>query len=196
MGGGNAQKTAMARAKNQAKAKADASGGGGSKGKEKRTNNMDIKCSVCMQCFPSTQVKAAQAHAESLKVLEKQIQSEGQKNFQKLLDDAKSEKKADMQKLVDEVNTKHKSDIKKLEKEITPLVQKEETKLGGAINSTQSYDVKQVIVKVLGQKDLKKVVSKVYNMGNGDLQKLVDVIQKNGNVQHGNVPSRESSLRG
>mmetsp|Transcript_49433 Transcript_49433/g.78649 ORF Transcript_49433/g.78649 Transcript_49433/m.78649 type:complete len:81 (-) Transcript_49433:183-425(-) len=65
MGGGNAQKTAMARAKNAAKAKAEGGGGGGKSGQEKRQNNMDLKCSVCMQCFPSTQVKAAQAHAES-----------------------------------------------------------------------------------------------------------------------------------
>ena len=65
MGGGNAQKTAMARAKNLAKAKADAKGGGGKEGLAKRTNNMDLKCTVCMQCFPSTQVKAAQSHVEN-----------------------------------------------------------------------------------------------------------------------------------
>ena len=65
MGGGNAQKTAMSRAKNQAKAGKEGVAGGGSAGKEKRTNNMDLKCTVCMQAFPSTQVKGAQAHAES-----------------------------------------------------------------------------------------------------------------------------------
>mmetsp|Transcript_75645 Transcript_75645/g.212072 ORF Transcript_75645/g.212072 Transcript_75645/m.212072 type:complete len:82 (+) Transcript_75645:106-351(+) len=65
MGGGNAQKTAMSRAKNAAKAKAEAAGGGGAGGKQARTAAMDLKCSVCMQCFPNTQVKAAQAHAES-----------------------------------------------------------------------------------------------------------------------------------
>mmetsp|Transcript_141678 Transcript_141678/g.394991 ORF Transcript_141678/g.394991 Transcript_141678/m.394991 type:complete len:82 (+) Transcript_141678:85-330(+) len=65
MGGGNAQKTAMSRAKNQAKAAKEASGGGGKEGLAKRTNNMDLKCAICMQCFPSTQVKGAQAHAES-----------------------------------------------------------------------------------------------------------------------------------
>mmetsp|Transcript_10774 Transcript_10774/g.30387 ORF Transcript_10774/g.30387 Transcript_10774/m.30387 type:complete len:83 (+) Transcript_10774:59-307(+) len=63
MGGGNAQKTAMSRAKNQAKSSKANASGGGKGGLEKRTNNMDIKCSICMQCFPSTQVKAAQAHA-------------------------------------------------------------------------------------------------------------------------------------
>merc|ERR1711948_125606 len=65
MGGGNAQKTAMARAKNAAKASAQGAGGGGKDGLAKRTNNMDLKCSICMQTFPSTQVKGAQAHAES-----------------------------------------------------------------------------------------------------------------------------------
>mmetsp|Transcript_73889 Transcript_73889/g.175875 ORF Transcript_73889/g.175875 Transcript_73889/m.175875 type:complete len:83 (+) Transcript_73889:108-356(+) len=65
MGGGNAQKTAMARAKNAAKAAKEGGGGGGAAGKDKRMNNMDLKCTVCMQCFPSTQVKAAMAHAES-----------------------------------------------------------------------------------------------------------------------------------
>eukprot|EP00405_Crypthecodinium_cohnii_P002999 CAMPEP_0194765568 /NCGR_PEP_ID=MMETSP0323_2-20130528/26926_1 /TAXON_ID=2866 ORGANISM="Crypthecodinium cohnii, Strain Seligo" /NCGR_SAMPLE_ID=MMETSP0323_2 /ASSEMBLY_ACC=CAM_ASM_000346 /LENGTH=81 /DNA_ID=CAMNT_0039695359 /DNA_START=82 /DNA_END=327 /DNA_ORIENTATION=- len=65
MGGGNAQKTAMARAKNAAKAKAEAAGGGGAKGMASRTAAMDLKCTVCMQCFPNTQLKAAQAHAES-----------------------------------------------------------------------------------------------------------------------------------
>eukprot|EP00443_Scrippsiella_acuminata_P019623 CAMPEP_0115302352 /NCGR_PEP_ID=MMETSP0270-20121206/70339_1 /TAXON_ID=71861 /ORGANISM="Scrippsiella trochoidea, Strain CCMP3099" /LENGTH=71 /DNA_ID=CAMNT_0002720277 /DNA_START=86 /DNA_END=301 /DNA_ORIENTATION=+ len=55
----------MARAKNAAKAAKEAAGGGGAAGKASRVNNMDIKCTVCMQCFPSTQVKAAQAHAES-----------------------------------------------------------------------------------------------------------------------------------
>uniref|UniRef100_A0A7S2QQ54 At2g23090-like zinc-binding domain-containing protein n=1 Tax=Zooxanthella nutricula TaxID=1333877 RepID=A0A7S2QQ54_9DINO len=48
-----------------AKAKAEAAGGGGASGKASRTAAMDLKCSVCMQCFPNTQVKAAQAHAES-----------------------------------------------------------------------------------------------------------------------------------
>mmetsp|Transcript_18876 Transcript_18876/g.47355 ORF Transcript_18876/g.47355 Transcript_18876/m.47355 type:complete len:83 (-) Transcript_18876:176-424(-) len=65
MGGGNAQKTAMARAKNAAKAAKEAAGGGGASGKASRQAAMDLKCSVCMQCFPNTQVKAAQAHAES-----------------------------------------------------------------------------------------------------------------------------------
>mmetsp|Transcript_10704 Transcript_10704/g.28343 ORF Transcript_10704/g.28343 Transcript_10704/m.28343 type:complete len:83 (-) Transcript_10704:129-377(-) len=65
MGGGNAQKTAMSRAKNMAKAKADAAGGGGKNGQQQRTAAMDLKCTVCMQCFPNTQVKMAQAHVES-----------------------------------------------------------------------------------------------------------------------------------
>mmetsp|Transcript_92798 Transcript_92798/g.271653 ORF Transcript_92798/g.271653 Transcript_92798/m.271653 type:complete len:81 (+) Transcript_92798:86-328(+) len=65
MGGGNAQKTAMSRAKNAAKASAAAGGGGGKSGQEKRTAAMDLKCSICMQCFPATQAKAAQAHAEN-----------------------------------------------------------------------------------------------------------------------------------
>mmetsp|Transcript_92940 Transcript_92940/g.161516 ORF Transcript_92940/g.161516 Transcript_92940/m.161516 type:complete len:84 (-) Transcript_92940:260-511(-) len=65
MGGGNAQKTAMARAKNAAKKASEGAGGGGKAGKDKRMNNMDLKCTVCMQTFPSTQMKGAQAHAES-----------------------------------------------------------------------------------------------------------------------------------
>merc|ERR1712039_863887 len=65
MGGGNANKTAMSRAKNQAKAAKEAAGGGGSAGQAKRTAAMDLKCTVCMQCFPTTQRKAAEAHAES-----------------------------------------------------------------------------------------------------------------------------------
>ncbi len=48
-----------------AKASAQAAGGGGSAGKEKRTAAMDLKCTICMQCFPNTQVKAAQLHVES-----------------------------------------------------------------------------------------------------------------------------------
>lgn len=65
MGGGNGQKAATARARNQAKADAEKGGGGGKEGMAKRQAQMDLKCSVCMQCFPSTQTKAAQAHAES-----------------------------------------------------------------------------------------------------------------------------------
>merc|ERR1711924_487702 len=64
-GGGNAQKTAMSRAKNAAKASKDGAGGGGASGAAKRAANMDLKCSICMQTFPSTQKRAAQAHAES-----------------------------------------------------------------------------------------------------------------------------------
>mmetsp|Transcript_4137 Transcript_4137/g.10472 ORF Transcript_4137/g.10472 Transcript_4137/m.10472 type:complete len:82 (+) Transcript_4137:90-335(+) len=64
MGGGNAQKSAISRAKNLAKAGSD-TGGGGSTGQAKRTAAMDLKCTVCMQCFPNTQVKAAQQHAET-----------------------------------------------------------------------------------------------------------------------------------
>mmetsp|Transcript_32242 Transcript_32242/g.73149 ORF Transcript_32242/g.73149 Transcript_32242/m.73149 type:complete len:81 (+) Transcript_32242:97-339(+) len=65
MGGGNAQKTAMSRAKNAAKAAKDGAGGGGASGKEKRAAEMSLKCTVCMQSFPSTQQKAAQQHAET-----------------------------------------------------------------------------------------------------------------------------------
>mmetsp|Transcript_82015 Transcript_82015/g.232218 ORF Transcript_82015/g.232218 Transcript_82015/m.232218 type:complete len:82 (-) Transcript_82015:95-340(-) len=65
MGGGNAQKTAMARAKNAAKAAAEGGGGGGKDGKAKRQAQMDLKCTICMQPFPTTQVKGAQAHVES-----------------------------------------------------------------------------------------------------------------------------------
>ncbi len=65
MGGGNGQKSATARARNQAKMDAQGVGGGGAAGKADRAQKMELKCSVCMQCFPSTQVKAAQAHAES-----------------------------------------------------------------------------------------------------------------------------------
>mmetsp|Transcript_159226 Transcript_159226/g.510813 ORF Transcript_159226/g.510813 Transcript_159226/m.510813 type:complete len:83 (-) Transcript_159226:250-498(-) len=64
MGGGNAQKSAACRAKNLAKAKAEGAGGGGSGGIKSRAAAMDLKCTVCMQCFPTTQVKAAMQHAE------------------------------------------------------------------------------------------------------------------------------------
>lgn len=47
------------------KNKTSDSGGGGSAGAAKRTAAMDLKCTVCMQCFPNTQKKAAMAHAES-----------------------------------------------------------------------------------------------------------------------------------
>jgi len=65
MGGGNAEKSARARADNMKKAAAQAGGGGGSSGKDKRVNIPAQTCTVCMQSFPQTQIKAAQAHVES-----------------------------------------------------------------------------------------------------------------------------------
>ncbi|CAE7661009.1 unnamed protein product, partial [Symbiodinium microadriaticum] len=61
MGGGNGQKSATARARKQAEKDAEKGGGGGKDGIKSRAAAMDLKCSVCMQCFPNTQVKAAQA---------------------------------------------------------------------------------------------------------------------------------------
>mmetsp|Transcript_31306 Transcript_31306/g.82954 ORF Transcript_31306/g.82954 Transcript_31306/m.82954 type:complete len:80 (-) Transcript_31306:65-304(-) len=63
MGGGNAQKTAIARAKNAAKDVG--SGGGGKDGAAKRTTQPSHVCKICMQSFPATQIKAAQAHVEN-----------------------------------------------------------------------------------------------------------------------------------
>lgn len=65
MGGGNANKSANARAKNLAKEAAQAGGGGGAAGAAKRTTQPSQVCTVCKQSFPQTQIKAAQAHVES-----------------------------------------------------------------------------------------------------------------------------------
>jgi hypothetical protein len=64
MGGGNAQKSATARARNEAnKSKA---GGDGKAGIEKRTGGgANIICAQCKQAFMSTQRKMAEQHQES-----------------------------------------------------------------------------------------------------------------------------------
>jgi hypothetical protein len=64
MGGGNAQKSATARARNDAKK--DKSGGDGKAGIEKRTGGgQNIICAQCKQAFMGTQRKMAEQHAES-----------------------------------------------------------------------------------------------------------------------------------
>mmetsp|Transcript_30253 Transcript_30253/g.86814 ORF Transcript_30253/g.86814 Transcript_30253/m.86814 type:complete len:82 (-) Transcript_30253:389-634(-) len=65
MGGGNAEKSARARADAMKKANAQAGGGGGAAGAAKRTQQPSQVCKICMQAFPCTQIKAAQAHVES-----------------------------------------------------------------------------------------------------------------------------------
>mmetsp|Transcript_61386 Transcript_61386/g.112495 ORF Transcript_61386/g.112495 Transcript_61386/m.112495 type:complete len:81 (-) Transcript_61386:435-677(-) len=64
MGGGNAQKTAMARAKNAAKASAASKGGGGDEGKKARTAQPSYTCKVTYKTFPATQRKAAEKHVQ------------------------------------------------------------------------------------------------------------------------------------
>lgn len=64
MGGGNAQKSATARARNDANKKKE--GGGGKDGIEKRNGGgVNIICSQCKQAFMSTQRKMAEQHQES-----------------------------------------------------------------------------------------------------------------------------------
>merc|ERR1711974_308883 len=65
MGGGNAQKSATARAKNAEKAAQAAKGGGGAAGVAKRNAIPAHVCSVCKQSFPSKQKKGAEQHVES-----------------------------------------------------------------------------------------------------------------------------------
>ena len=65
MGGGNAQKTAMARAKNAAKASADKNAGGGAAGQKARTNTDALfTCKVTYKSFPKQQRKAAEQHVK------------------------------------------------------------------------------------------------------------------------------------
>ena len=63
MGGGNAQKSATARARNLKNA--PKVGGGGAAGVAERQNVLGLKCEMCMQPFPTNQVKAAKMHAET-----------------------------------------------------------------------------------------------------------------------------------
>mmetsp|Transcript_11597 Transcript_11597/g.24021 ORF Transcript_11597/g.24021 Transcript_11597/m.24021 type:complete len:83 (-) Transcript_11597:331-579(-) len=65
MGGGNAEKSARARADNLKKAQAAGKGGGGASEKEKRTVQPSHVCTICKQAFPQTQIKGAQQHVES-----------------------------------------------------------------------------------------------------------------------------------
>eukprot|EP00972_Heterocapsa_arctica_P017349 2561305-Heterocapsa_arctica.AAC.1 len=65
MGGGNAEKSQRAREKNAKAAAAEGGGGGGASGAAKRTTQPSHVCTVCMQAFPCTQIKGAQAHVES-----------------------------------------------------------------------------------------------------------------------------------
>mmetsp|Transcript_46048 Transcript_46048/g.104933 ORF Transcript_46048/g.104933 Transcript_46048/m.104933 type:complete len:81 (-) Transcript_46048:207-449(-) len=64
MGGGNAQKSATARAKNAEKAAAEAKGGGGSAGQKARTSQPSYTCKVTYKTFPATQRKAAEQHVQ------------------------------------------------------------------------------------------------------------------------------------
>jgi len=65
MGGGNAEKSARARADNMKKAAAQAGGGGGASAQAKRTVQPSHNCTICKQSFPQTQIKGAQQHVES-----------------------------------------------------------------------------------------------------------------------------------
>lgn len=66
MGGGNAQKTAMSRAKNQAAASSAGVGGGGAAGMQARSGNLSVICSVCRTSFMASQSRAQlQAHVDA-----------------------------------------------------------------------------------------------------------------------------------
>jgi len=64
MGGGNAQKTAMARAKNAAKASAESKGGGGAAGQKARTTQQSYICKVTYKTFNAQQKGAAEKHVQ------------------------------------------------------------------------------------------------------------------------------------
>ena len=64
MGGGNAQKSATARARAAAKAAAGDKGGGGASGKEARTTQPSYTCKKSFKIFPATQKKAAEKHVQ------------------------------------------------------------------------------------------------------------------------------------
>lgn len=65
MGGGNANKTMMARQKKMEKAAADKAGGGGAAGAAARKTDLSLVCSQCKQAFPGNQAKMAKVHVES-----------------------------------------------------------------------------------------------------------------------------------
>eukprot|EP00811_Abedinium_folium_P019027 NODE_27956_length_494_cov_3.193460.p4 GENE.NODE_27956_length_494_cov_3.193460~~NODE_27956_length_494_cov_3.193460.p4 ORF type:complete len:83 (-),score=26.78 NODE_27956_length_494_cov_3.193460:159-407(-) len=64
MGGGNAEKSARARADAAKKKAAEGSGGGGAGGAAKRAAPT-FACSICRQSFPTTQPKMMQMHVDS-----------------------------------------------------------------------------------------------------------------------------------
>jgi hypothetical protein len=65
MGGGNAQKSATARARNDAKKGTDNKGGGAAGIEKRNGGGTNIICSQCKQAFMSTQRKMAEQHQES-----------------------------------------------------------------------------------------------------------------------------------